>query len=137
MINAIMRWRALSLPALAAGAAMLASTPANAWWRGGVWIGVPPVVVGAPAYYPPAYYPPAYYPYYYPPYYYGPPPAQTPVPPAQTTPAPQNQSSTSAPVAYGAICHAGFYSCAAAPQSPVGSGCACPGIGAPSYGVVN
>jgi hypothetical protein len=135
MMNAMMRWRALSLPALVAGAAMLASTPANAWWRGGVWIGVPPVVIGAPAYYPPAYYP--YAPYYYPPYYYGPPPAQTPVPPAQTTPAPQHQSSNSAPVAYGAICHAGFYTCAAAPQSPVGTGCACPGIGAPSYGVVN
>jgi hypothetical protein len=124
MFNAIMRWRALCVPALAAGAALMMSTPAKAWWRGGVWIGVPPVVVGAPVVYPPAYYP------YYPPYYYYP-PAATPVPPAQ------NQSSTQGPVTYGATCYAGVYVCAAPAKSPVGGGCTCPGIGAPSYGVVN
>ena len=41
---------------------------AKAWWRGGVGVFVPPVVVAPPAYYPP---PVAYYPA--PPYYYGPP----------------------------------------------------------------
>jgi hypothetical protein len=47
-----------------------APTPAEAWWRGGwccgvgIGIGLPPIVVAPPAYYPPpAYYapPPAYY----------------------------------------------------------------------------
>ena len=128
MLNAIARWRALSLSVLAVGAAVLA-TPANAWWRGGVWIGVPPVVVAPPAYYPPAYYP--YYPY---PPYYAPPAAY--YPPAQT-PVPQAQGTANGAVAYGAMCYAGVYNCAAAPKSPIGSGCTCPGIGAPSYGRVN
>lgn len=35
--------------------------PAHAYWRGGVWFAVPPVVVAPPAYYPPAY----AYPYTY------------------------------------------------------------------------
>ena len=34
-------------------------------WRGGVFIGVPPVYVPPPVYYPPPYYPPAYPPYPY------------------------------------------------------------------------
>jgi hypothetical protein len=63
-----------TVAAVAALAALgVAALPqqANAWWRGGVGVGiwVPPVVVAPPAYYPPpvAYYPsPA-------PYYYGPP----------------------------------------------------------------
>ncbi len=132
MNRAMMRLRALSLPVLAAGAVIMAATPASAWWRGGVWIGVPPVVVGpgvvAP-YYP---YPYPYYPYYPP--YYAPPPAY--YPPPAATPVPQKQSSVG-PVTYGAICHAGVYSCAAPARTPVGDGCSCPGLGAPSFGVVN
>jgi hypothetical protein len=54
---------------------------ANAWWRGGVGVGVwvPPVVVGPPVYWPPVYAPPpvAYVP---PPAYY-PPPHRVWVPP--------------------------------------------------------
>jgi hypothetical protein len=44
---------------------------ANAWWRGGVGVWVPPVVVGPPVYWPPVYAPPpvAYVP---PPAYYPP-----------------------------------------------------------------
>jgi hypothetical protein len=34
----------------------------NCCWRGGVFIGVPPVYAPPPVYYPPYYYPPAYYP---------------------------------------------------------------------------
>src|SRR5437588_7429436 len=56
--------RAVAPTALAAAAALPLVLPsqAHAWWRGGVWIGIPPVVVGPPAYYaPPAVYtPPAY-----------------------------------------------------------------------------
>ncbi|HTZ69634.1 MAG TPA: hypothetical protein VMB71_03200 [Acetobacteraceae bacterium] len=121
------RQRILSALVLAGSLASIA-TPAAAWWRGGVWIGVPPVVVTPPAYYPP------YYPYYYPPYYAPPPyypPAATPIPKAQ------NQSGVSGPVAYGTTCYAGVYSCQAPAKSPVGGGCTCPGLGAPSYGVVN
>jgi hypothetical protein len=128
MDRAMMRLRALSLPVLAAGAAIMTATPAAAWWRGGVWVGVPPVVV-APPVYPYPYYPYPYYPYYAPPpAYYYPPPAATPVP--------QKQSSVG-PVTYGAICHAGVYSCAAPAKTPIGDGCSCPGLGAPSFGVVN
>ncbi len=122
------------------GGLMVAATPAQAWWRGGVWIGVPPIVVGAPAYYPayPYYYPP-YYPYAYPPAYYPPPPAY---PQSQAQPAPQSQGAQSQAqashqqVAYGSTCYAGVYVCAAPGNTPVNAGCSCPGIGAPSYGVV-
>lgn len=133
----------------AAGAAFLGvmalgSAPAQAWWRGGVWIGGP-VVVGAPVvpyaypyYYPPAYYPPAYYPY--PPYYYGA-PAATPVPQAQSQTRTQSQTTTTqttaSAVPYGSTCYAGVYVCAAPGATPVGAGCSCPGIGAPSYGSVH
>ncbi len=133
--------------AVAAGGMMMAATPAQAWWRGGVWIGVPPVVIGAPApaYYPPYYYPP-YYPYAYPPAYYPPPPAypqsqaqpQTqPETQPQTQPgAQQSQAVPNQQVAYGSTCYAGVYVCAAPGNTPVNAGCSCPGIGAPSYGVV-
>ncbi len=122
----------IALCAALAGAALIPAT-AQAWWGGGVVIGLPPVVVG-PAYPPPYYYPPpyAYVPGYYPPAYY---------PPAAAA-APQNESKSSAPqmsqanTPYGSTCYAGFYTCRAVPQSHVGSGCSCPGIGAPSYGTV-
>jgi hypothetical protein len=144
MIVSRSRLTALAVAGALAGAAFVA-TPAKAWWRGGVWIGVPPVVVGPPAYYPPPYpyyYPPPYpsaYPYYpyYPPAY--PPGYAAPPPPAQT-PMPQTQSGDTAqtpsnqPVAYGATCYAGVYTCAAAANTPVGAVCSCPGLGAPSYG---
>ncbi len=121
--------RALAVTALVAGTAFIAK-PADAWWRGGVWIGLPPVVVG-PAYYPPyPYYP--YYPYY-PPGYYAPPPA-APALQAQGNAAPAEPGKT---VAYGTVCHAGVYSCPAPYYTPIGKTCACPGIGALSYGTVN
>ena len=123
----------LGCAALATAAGItLSPAPAHAWWRGGVFIGVPPVVVG-PAYPPPYYYPPAYYaPGYYPPAAYYPPGYPQPAPPQQT-PAPE-LSQAQRP--YGATCYAGVYTCAAAPQTQVGSGCSCPGIGAPSFGEV-
>lgn len=66
---------ALRRAALPAAVAITAAAPlglpsqAHAWWRGGVWIGLPPVVVAPGPYYvpPPVVYPPAYsygYPYY-------------------------------------------------------------------------
>jgi len=56
--------------ALAAAVPLTMPSHAHAWWRGGVWIGVPPIVVGPPAYYAP---PPVVYapPYYGPAYGYG------------------------------------------------------------------
>jgi hypothetical protein len=126
--------RAVACAALAAAALMPAT--ANAWWHGGVFIGVPPIVVGPPVY-------PYPYPYAYPPGYYYPPAPYAPgyYPPAGTA-APKSAPQSKAPqmsqanTPYGATCYAGFYTCAAAPQSHVGSGCTCPGIGAPSYGSV-
>jgi len=125
--------------AAALGGMMAAATPAQAWWRGGVWIGVPPVVVGAPGY-DPYYYPP-YYPY--PPAYYPPPAYPAPAYPAPAypapapapAPAPQPQANAG-PVSYGSTCYAGFYVCAAPGNTAVGAGCSCPGLGAPSYGTV-
>lgn len=40
------------------------------------------------------------------------------------------------PVAYSGVCHAGFYTCTLPVSEPVGTGCSCPGLGAPSYGKV-
>jgi hypothetical protein len=123
------------------GAAALAATPAQAWWHGGVFIGVPPVVIGAapyPYYYPPYYYPPAYYPpAYYPPYPYAyPPPASGAPAQPQSNGAPGNGTAGGGKVAYGASCYAGVYHCAAPAYTPIGETCSCPGIGAPSYGSV-
>jgi hypothetical protein len=125
-----------------AGAALI-PVSAKAWWHGGVFIGLPPIIVGPPvyAYPPPAYYypPVAPYPpgYYAPGYPYAAPPggAQQSAPQASSPQASGRQMSQ-ANTPYGSICYAGVYTCAAAPQSHVGSGCACPGIGAPSYGSV-
>jgi hypothetical protein len=39
-------------------------------------------------------------------------------------------------VAVGYHCYAGAYQCPLPAPGPVGTGCSCPGIGAPSYGVV-
>ena len=126
----------LALCAALAGAALIPTT-AKAWWHGGVFIGVPPIVVGPPlaAYpYPPGYYYPPAYPYA--PGYY--PPGYTYAPPATGTAAPQAAAPqvSQANTPYGSTCYAGVYTCGAAPQSHVGSGCVCPGIGAPSYGSV-
>ncbi len=115
--------RLLSGCAVLAIAAGLTLHPAPA--RAGVFIALPPVVIGAPI----VPYPPAYY---YPPTYYGY-PAYAPQLPPPAAPAPQ-MSRADAP--YGSICRAGFYSCAAPAQTQVGSSCSCPGIGAPSYGSV-
>ena len=46
-------------------------------------------------------------------------------------------ATTGAPAqAYGTFCAAGAYQCQLAQTGPIGSPCACPGIGAPSYGVI-
>jgi len=121
MFSRTTRW----LAALAVASAALMPAAAQAWWRGGVFIGVPPVVVGPPAYY---YPPPAYY---YPPAYYAPPPAYTPIPQAA-----QKATPTQANAPYGNTCYAGFYVCAAPSSTHVGTGCSCPGLGAPSYGTI-
>ena len=127
-----MRNLAFCALALALAGATLVTTPAAAWWRGGVWVGVP-IGVGVAPYpypYPYPYSYPAPYPYYAPPagYYYGA-PAQTPVPGQ-----PQTNAQPQGPVTYGATCYAGVYVCAAPAKTAVGQTCSCPGLGAPSYG---
>jgi len=123
------RWRSAVLAGLTLLVGALAATQASAWWRGGVWIGVPPVVVAPGYYYPPPYY---YPPSWYGPGYYYPPPGYA------AQPAPQaSATEQKGPVTYGSMCYSGIYTCAAAAKSPVGSVCTCPGIGAPSYGTVN
>jgi hypothetical protein len=134
--------RAFAVAALLAGTAFaataLAPSPARAWWRGGFFIGLPPVVVApGPVAYPPYYYPPAYYPPYYPGPYYPPAAYYSPAPPAAQASAPaQGQGQGTGKIAYGATCYAGVYQCAAPAYTPIGQGCSCPGLGAPSYGTV-
>jgi hypothetical protein len=121
----------IALCAALTGAALIPAT-ARAW----VVIGLPPVVVG-PAYPPPAYYYPPPYPYapgYYPPAYPYYPPAGAVAPQSGPQSKPSQMSQANTP--YGSTCYAGFYTCHAVPQSHVGSGCSCPGLGAPSYGTV-
>jgi hypothetical protein len=116
----------------ALAAATLVPLSAQAWWRGGFFIGAP-IVVAPPAYYYPPYYAAPYYapPGYVPPAYYPPAaPAYTPIPQDS-----QNKASQ-ANAPYGSTCYAGFYVCPAPSSTHVGSGCSCPGLGAPSYGTV-
>jgi hypothetical protein len=127
------RWRTAALVAWTLLIGASAATPAAAWWRGGVWIGVPPVVVGPGYYPPPYYYPPAYYGW---PGYYYPPPGYAQSAP-QANGAAQTQSRPQGPATYGATCYAGIYTCPAAAKSPVGEVCSCPGLGALSYGTVD
>ena len=88
-------------------AALAVPTPAQAWWRGGVFFGFPPVV---PYYYPP---PPVVYP---PPVIYAPPPAA--YPPYAPPPPPPQQA--------GPACHAGAYVCPLETPAAAGAPCTCP-----------
>jgi hypothetical protein len=98
-------------------AALLLPAAAQARVYVGVGLGFPPIYAPPPVYYAP------------PPVYYGPP-----LPPAVAyAPGPSYEP---VPPGYGGTCYAGAYTCAAAPNLPPGSQCACPGIGAPSYGTV-
>lgn len=128
--------RAVLMAGVIGVAAVGGAAPARAWWRAGVWVAGPPVVIAPP---PVVVAPPPVY-AYPPPAYYAPPPP--PPPPAPQAPAPQaeaappQQQSQPAPVVYGATCYAGVYVCPAPGYTPVGSTCSCPGLGAPSYGTV-
>ncbi len=110
-----------SLFAAALGAMLLIAlapmAPADAWWRGGFFVGIPgPVVVGPPVVYaapPPVYYAP-------PPVYFAPPPGY---------PAPQSYAA-----APGRTCYAGNYVCPLAEAYPPGSTCSCPTGRGPAYG---
>ena len=65
-------------------------------------------------------------------------PALAPAPaPVVLTPAAPVQPAPAVPVvAYGSGCFAGFYQCQLPVAAPIGSRCACPGLGGPSYGTV-
>jgi hypothetical protein len=65
---------------------------------------------------------------------YGAPATEQPI----TAAAPANvTTATGAPVvAVGYKCYAGAYICNLPSYGPVGSGCSCPGLGAPSYGTI-
>ena len=121
-----------------AGATLPAA--AQAYWRGGYFIGVPGVYVAPPpyAYYPPAYYPPAYFPPAgYPPAYY--PPPGTGAPPASfAAPLPASPSSTdSPPLPPGQACFAGAWICPLDQPTPIGSPCACSAGGGKAWGRAN
>jgi len=48
----------------------------------------------------------------------------------------QDPQSADRVVTFGSHCHAGFYGCSLTQSVPVGSGCSCPALGAPSFGTV-
>jgi len=129
---------------------------AKAYWRDGVWIEEPPPSSDTPP--PPATAPPAYqtetppnydgpppmattppgYGYGAPPQGYGAPPQGYDEPPPEygSAPPPPGYGAPPQANAYGMTCYAGVYICPLAQPGPVGAGCTCPGIGAPSYGMV-
>ena len=92
----------------------------------------------APGYYRP---PPAYYPA---PRYYAPPPVTYSAPPDRdlnraydpTRDGPLGVPTQRSAVPYSYMCYAGNYTCQLPAAGPVGSGCTCPGLGAPSYGSI-
>ena len=88
--------------------------------------------------------------YYPPPGYYAPPRYYAPAPPPVYYPPQRDLNRAYDPerdgplgyptqrgrpaVPYSAMCYAGPYTCQMPVAGPVGSGCSCPGLGAPSYG---
>ena len=107
---------------VAVGAAALPTT-AQAYWRGGVWFGVAPIV---------PFYPPVYL---APPVVYAPPPVvYTPpgfavTPPGFVPPGYGGPGSNVLPQrsAEGASCYAGAYVCPLRNETPLGGACSCPG----------
>ena len=104
--------------ALAAGvivASFMLPGAAHAYWSNGVWVEEAP----------PAYYAP-------------PPPPVVATPPDYTSasPPPVVYGAPPQATAYGATCYAGVYICQLPQAGPIGAGCSCPGIGAPSYGTI-
>jgi hypothetical protein len=86
--------------------------------------------------------------YYYHPGYYPPPGYYVPAPPPPPPPRDLNRAydperdgplgypTQRGPVLYGSTCYAGNYVCQLPAPGPVGSGCSCPALGAPSYGTI-
>jgi hypothetical protein len=105
---------------LALAGATLMPAAAQAWWRGGVFFGFPPVYVGPPPVY---YYPPA-------PVYVGPPVTYA-APPAYSAP------SNSGPPLAGQACYAGQWVCPLDRPTPSGNACSCPANGGLSWGRAN
>ena len=116
--------RTLLAAAAATVSALGLAAPAHAYWRGGVF-SAPLVVIGPPAYYAP---PPAFV--------YASPPLVVPAPASVAPAAIPGRAGPATPFPLGATCYAGVYACRLPALQPAGSGCACPGIGAPSYGWV-
>ncbi|MBV9755721.1 MAG: hypothetical protein JO047_01580 [Alphaproteobacteria bacterium] len=128
-----------------AGLALLVPSPGEAWWRGGVFIGIPPIVVPPLGYpYPYPYPPPVYAPPIYPaPPADGPPPGYEqgpkayqslpageqprpgyePAPAGAPQPAPAKREQAGTP---GYSCFAGAYVCPLDRSLPVGTRCSCP-----------
>ncbi len=112
----VLRFLAASACCLAVLAPVLVPSPAQAWWRGGFFVGAP-FYYPPPVYYPP---PPVYYPP--PPVYYAPPPA------AYVAPG------TAYAAQPGRTCFAGSYTCPLGANVPAGAGCSCPTGRGNAYG---
>jgi hypothetical protein len=111
-----------------AGASLFPAA-AQAWWRGGVYFGFPPVVVAPP---------PAYY--YPPPVYVGPPPVYAAPPPIYSAPPPIYSAPppgySSAPPS-GQACYAGPWVCPMQQPTASGSSCFCIANGDRVWGRTN
>ena len=111
---------------LVAAGAMLLPVAAQAYWRGGVFFGFPPIVVAPP---------PAYY--YPPPAYYYPPPAYAVAPPAYAATAPVYAAppvTGNGPPPLAQACYAGPWVCPLERGTPAGNACACAGSGGRVWG---
>ena len=122
------------LASVVAASLIFPAAGAKAYWRDGVWVeDAPPAYSDTPPP-PPAAPPPDYVApppmAAAPPGYGAPPPVEEPAPPPAGYGAPPQAT------AYGTTCYAGAYVCPLHQPGPVGANCACPGIGAPSYGTI-
>jgi hypothetical protein len=99
--------RFAALAVLAVGAAYLPAT-AHAWWRGGVWVGVPFSYVAPP------------------PVYYAPPPVVYAPPPVVYDPNAPQPGYQQPQVASAGSCAAGAYICPLDQPLQPGSPCSCP-----------
>ena len=108
----LFRRLALAALMLVTVSAIVSPSPAQAWWRGGLWVGVAPPLYFAP----PVYVPP--------PVYYAPPPMAYAPPPFYVSPPPR----------YSSTCYAGVYTCPMQSAGPLGTPCSCPAERGRAYG---
>ncbi len=116
---------------LALAGATLLPAAARAYWRGGVWIGVPGIYVAPPLYVAP---PPVYV---APPVYMAPPYGPAPYAAAPYAPGPSYNAPPGGPAGPAQACYAGPWVCPLDRPSAAGASCACAANGGRVWGQAN